>query len=444
MTAIISLLVLCALIILNGFFTMSETALIACRRARLQPSADDGDGVAKKILRMMDNPTAALSTIQIGITIIGLVSGMIGETALAGPISTALEYLGVPSAVATGLALFLAVMLITYFSIVMGELFPKRLGQISPEDTSRKVVRPLEFLSFIMKPFVNLLTWSTNVMLTKVLKGNVIGPQVTEEEIHAMIEEGSESGVIDPQERDMVKNVFRLDDRQISSLMTPRSEIEWINLDDPQQVKIDKILNSHRSRLVVADGSLDTVKGICSTPMLMKQILHTGQPDFNSALTPVTYVPETLTGMELLDHFRKTDTPLSVVVNEYGEVQGIVTPRDVLEAIAGQFKPENTGDQWAIRRSDGSWLLDGIISTPDLKDRLGIREVPEEDEDRYSTLSGMVMLLLGRVPREGDSVDWADWKFEVVDMDERRIDKVLAIPLSGAKKTEEPEGSSAS
>lgn len=265
MTAIISLLVLCALIILNGFFTMSETALIACRRARLQPSADDGDGVAKKILRMMDNPTAALSTIQIGITIIGLVSGMIGETALAGPISTALEYLGVPSAVATGLALFLAVMLITYFSIVMGELFPKRLGQISPEDTSRKVVRPLEFLSFIMKPFVNLLTWSTNVMLAKVLKGNVIGPQVTEEEIHAMIEEGSESGVIDPQERDMVKNVFRLDDRQISSLMTPRSEIEWINLDDPQQVKIDKILNSHRSRLVVASGSLDTVKGICST-----------------------------------------------------------------------------------------------------------------------------------------------------------------------------------
>ena len=424
MTAIISLLVLCALIILNGFFTMSETALIACRRARLQPSADDGDGVAKKILRMMDNPTAALSTIQIGITIIGLVSGMIGETALAGPISTALEYVGVPSAVATGLALFLAVMLITYFSIVMGELFPKRLGQISPEDTSRKVVRPLEFLSFIMKPFVNLLTWSTNVMLAKVLKGNVIGPQVTEEEIHAMIEEGSESGVIDPQERDMVKNVFRLD--------------------DPQQVKIDKILNSHRSRLVVASGSLDTVKGICSTPMLMKQILHTGQPDFNSALTPVTYVPETLTGMELLDHFRKTDTPLSVVVNEYGEVQGIVTPRDVLEAIAGQFKPEDTGDQWAIRRSDGSWLLDGIISTPDLKDRLGIREVPEEDEDRYSTLSGMVMLLLGRVPREGDSVDWADWKFEVVDMDGRRIDKVLAIPLSGSKKTEESEGSSAS
>ena len=148
--------------------------------------------------------------------------------------------------------------------------------------------------------------------------------------------------------------------------------------------------------------------------------------------------------MELLDHFRKTDTPLSVVVNEYGEVQGIVTPRDVLEAIAGQFKPEDTGDQWAIRRSDGSWLLDGIISTPDLKDRLGIREVPEEDEDRYSTLSGMVMLLLGRVPREGDSVDWADWKFEVVDMDGRRIDKVLAIPLSGSKKTEESEGSSAS
>ena len=437
MTAIISLLVLCALIILNGFFTMSETALIACRRARLQPSADDGDGVAKKILRMMDNPTAALSTIQIGITIIGLVSGMIGETALAGPISTALEYLGVPSAVATGLALFLAVMLITYFSIVMGELFPKRLGQISPEDTSRKVVRPLEFLSFIMKPFVNLLTWSTNVMLAKVLKGNVIGPQVTEEEIHAMIEEGSASGAIEESERDMVRNVFRLDDRQVGSVMTPRSDIEWIDLQDSTEENVKKLLTSKRSRLVVASGSLSDVKGICSTRSLLQQIVDKKEIDFTQNLLPAVYVPESLSGMELLEHFKSTIVPLSLVVDEFGEVVGLVTPRDVLEAIAGEFQAETEDERMAIERPDGSWFLDGIIAIPELKDTLGIKEVPEEDLGRYNTLAGMMMLLLQRLPKTGDRVSWENWDFEVADMDGRRIDKVLATPQV---VTAEPEG----
>lgn len=227
----------------------------------------------------------------------------------------------------------------------------------------------------------------------------------------------------------MVINVFRLDDRQVNSLMTPRSEIEWINLEDPQQMNIDKILTSQRSRLVVASGSLDDVKGICSTPKLMKQILQTGRLNFSEALVPANYVPETLTGKELLEQFRRTDAPLSLVVNEYGEIQGIVTPRDVLEAIAGQFKPEKTDDQWAVERPDGSWLLDGIISIPDLKDRLALKDVPEEEDDRYSTLAGMVMLLLGKLPKVGDAIEWEGWRLEVVDMDGRRIDKVLATPL---------------
>ncbi len=441
MAAVVSIFVLIVLILCNAFFTWSETALVACRRARIQPLVDEGDKTAKRVLDMMDSPTEALSAIQAGITVIGLVSGMIGQSALAEPLAFIFRAFGMPDAAATAVSLVVAVILITYFSIIFGELFPKRLGQITPEKSSMQMVGPLAVITFCMKPFVKLLTVSTNYLLKKYLKGEDSGPAVTEEEIHALIEEGSETGVVDPQERDMVKNVFRLDDRQVNSLMTPRSEIEWINVEDPAQENIDKILQSGRSRLVVADGSLDHVKGICSTRLLMKQILTTGKPDFNSALFPVAYVPETLTGMELLENFRKTDSPISLVVNEYGEVQGLVTPRDVLEAIAGQFKPEKKDDQWAVGRPDGSWLLDGIISVPDLKDRLEIREVPEEEEERYSTLSGMVMLLLGRVPREGDIVEWSGWKFEVVDMDGRRIDKVLAVPAP-KKPGAEPDAAS--
>ncbi|MCI6529781.1 MAG: hemolysin family protein [Mesosutterella sp.] len=408
---------------------MTETALVACRRARLEPLAEDGDKKAADTLRMLDNPTVALSTMQAGITVIGILLGIIGESAVAGPIASVLTYLGLDAAYSRWVSLVIAVALITYFSIIFGELFPKRIGQMAPELIMEKSVGILRAHEIIGAPFIKLLAATTNWLLRHLLGNRAAAPSVTEDEINAVIEQGQQTGVIDQQERDMVINVFRLDDRQVNSLMTPRSEIEWINLEDPQQMNIDKILTSQRSRLVVASGSLDDVKGICSTPKLMKQILQTGRLNFSEALVPANYVPETLTGKELLEQFRRTDAPLSLVVNEYGEIQGIVTPRDVLEAIAGQFKPEKTDDQWAVERPDGSWLLDGIISIPDLKDRLALKDVPEEEDDRYSTLAGMVMLLLGKLPKVGDAIEWEGWRLEVVDMDGRRIDKVLATPL---------------
>lgn len=429
MSNLISIFFLSVLVILNGFYAMTETALVACRRARLEPLADDGNKRAEVTLKMMDNPTVALSTMQAGITVIGILLGIIGESAVAGPIGTVFEFCGMSEGLARWLSLIVAVAIITYFSIIFGELFPKRVGQIDPEGIMMKSVWILRAHEIVCAPFIKLLAWTTNVMLRRMYGDKLTSQDVTADEINAMIEQGRQDGVLEQQERDMAINVFRLDDRQISSLMTPRSEIEWIDLEDPIDTNTNKILTSSRSRLVVASGSLDDVRGICSTRMLMKQILQDGKLNFSDALVPAPYVPETLTGMELLDHFRKTDTPLSLVVNEYGEIQGIVTPRDVLEAIAGQFKPETTDDQWAVRRQDGSWLLDGIISIPDLKDRLGLKDVPDEDDDRYSTLSGMVMLLLGRLPKEADSVEWQGWRFEVVDMDGRRIDKVLATPV---------------
>ena len=428
------------LIALNGLFAMSEIALVTSRRARLQVLEEEGVGGASRALELNGDPTRALSTIQVGITSIGILSGIVGESALAEPAARLLGPLfGLSPETAKAIGLVLVVVVVTYASIVLGELVPKRLGQFDAERLACRVAPPIHALSVVAAPFVQLLSVSTRGILKRLGLGDAQEAKVTEEEIHAMIDEGEESGVIETAERDMVRNVFRLDDRQVGSLMTPRSDIDWIDLEDPDEKNIELIRASKRSRLPVCEGSLDNVKGFCTTRTLLQQMMESGKPDFSTNLTPASYVPESLTGMELLEHFRRTDLPIALVVDEYGEVQGLVTPRDVLEAIAGEFKPEKPGEAWANRREDGSWLLDGIIPVPEMKDALGLKHVPDETGTRYNTLAGMMMLLLGRLPREGDVAEWEGWRFEVVDMDGRRVDKVLAskgLVASSAKKAE--------
>ncbi len=417
------------LVLLNGVFAMSEIALITSRRARLQQLKDNEMRGAEKAIDLNSDPTKALSTIQVGITSIGILLGIVGESALSAPVAEMLVRMGLSAETAAGVSLALVVILVTYFSIVVGELVPKRLGQLAPERIACRVARPIDILSYVAAPFVRLLSSSTRLILRLFgLKGNE-REQVTEEEIHALIDEGEESGVIERVERDMVRNIFRLDDRPIASLMIPRADIEWIDLDDPVEQNIEKIKSSHRSRLPVCKGSLDDVKGICTTRTLLQQMMEKGKPNFHENLSKPVYVPESLTGMELLENFRTTDTALALVVDEYGEVQGLVTPRDVLEAIAGEFKPESPGDAWITQRSDGSYLFDGLIPIPELKDALNIRTVPEDIPGRYATLAGMMMFLIGRLPQEGDATVWDGWKFEIVDMDGRRIDKILASRL---------------
>lgn len=415
------------LVFLNGAFAMSEIALITSRRARLQQLQDDHVPGAKRAIELNSDPNRALSTIQVGITSIGILLGIVGESALAKPVAGLFTSVGLSEETANAVSLVLVVVLVTYFSIVVGELVPKRLGQLSPEKTATRVAPPLYVLSVIAAPFVRLLSSSTTLLLRALGLHGDEREQVTEEEIHALIDEGEESGVIERAERDMVRNVFRLDDRPVASLMIPRGDIEWIDLDDPLETNIEKIKRSHRSRLPVCRGGLDDVKGICTTRTLLQQMMEKGKPNFHENLAKPVYVPESLTGMELLENFRTTDTPLALVVDEYGEVQGIVTPRDVLEAIAGEFKPESPADAWVTQRADGSYLLDGLIPIPELKDVLGIKSIPEDIPGRYATLAGMVMFLLGRLPQEGDQALWEGWRFEVVDMDGLRIDKILAI-----------------
>jgi putative hemolysin len=421
--------ILLALILLNGAFAMSEIALVTARKGRLHKLAEQADVGAAAALRLHDEPTRFLSTVQIGITSIGILNGIVGEAALAPPLAEWLRGVGVEEKGAGYLATGLVVVLITYFTIVLGELVPKRLGQLNPEALARVVARPMEWLALISKPFVRLLSGSTELVLMLLGVQDRAAPRVTEEEIHYLLAEGSQEGVIEEHEKDMVRNVFRLDDRQIGSLMVPRRDVVYLDADRSWQDNIRRIEDSEHTRFPVVRGGLRDILGIISARVLLKKTLHGGTPDLKTELQPAVFVPESLTGMELLQNFRTSGTQLAFVVDEYGEVLGIVTLQDVLEAITGEFKPRSVEEEWAVRRADGSWLLDGLIPVAVLKDRLAINSVPEEE--RYHTLSGMLMVLLGRLPQTGDAADWAGWRFEVVDMDGKRIDKVLAARASG-------------
>jgi putative hemolysin len=421
------------LILLNGLFAMSEMALTAARRARLQVMVETGDRGAQVAMDLHENPTKFLSTVQIGITSIGVLNGIVGEAAFSEPLARWLiEDFNVRPRAAGLSATALVVMLITFATIIFGELVPKRLGQMYPETVARLVAQPMEWLSLIARPFVKLLSWCTEGTLR--LLGIRGGPDrsVTEEEIAASLEEGLDAGVIEAQEHQMVRNVFRLDDRTVGSMMIPRTDIVWLDAAAPQEELLRAMAEQEHSRYPVCRGGLTDVLGVVSAQTLLQQLLQGKPLMLTEKLQPPVFVPETLTGMELLDQFRMSSAQLVFVVDEYGEVQGVITVRDVMEAITGEFTTPAADDAWAVKRHDGSWLFDGLIPVPELKDRLDLKELPEEDRGRYNTLAGMVMLLLGRLPQTADSVEWEGWRFEVVDLDGKRVDKVLATALQAS------------
>jgi putative hemolysin len=426
--------ILFALICLNGVFAMSEIALVTARKARLQKLIDEGDSGAAAAVKLGEDPTRFLSTIQIGITSIGVLNGIVGEAALAAPMAMWLVTLGVPDAYASFAATGIVVLTITYFSIVVGELVPKRIGQSYPETFARLVARPINFLALATKPFVILLSASTRALLRLMGVKETKGTPVTEEEIHAMLVEGTSAGVIESHEHTMVRNVFRLDDRQIGSLMVPRADIVCLDVDDSFEDSLQRIEDSDHARFPVVQGGIENILGVINARQWLSRALKDKSQSLREqALQSPLYVPETITGMELLDNFRLSDVHMAFVIDEYGEVQGIITLQDLIEAITGEFQPRDPETSWAVQREDGSWLLDGHIPVPELKDRLGLEEVPEEERGRYHTLSGMIMLLTGTLPKVADAVEWEGWKLEIVDMDGRAIDKVLAMRLPPAE-----------
>ncbi|ODU67964.1 MAG: hypothetical protein ABT00_20030 [Bordetella sp. SCN 68-11] len=428
------------LFIANGIFAMSEIAVVTARKSRLQQRADEGDAKARAALELAEHPTRFLSTVQIGITSIGILTGIVGEGALAKPLAEAIR-LNFPALAeaASAIALTLVVIVITLMSIIIGELVPKRLGQMHAETIAGLIAAPMRLLSWIATPFVKLLSLATDTVLKLMGVKENNDQLVTEEEIQVLMAQGATAGIFEQAEQLMVRNVFRLDERRLSSLMVPRSDIVYLDVNAPLEVSQAKIESSHYSRFPVVREDLSDVIGFVRAKDLLAQLMA-GEPlDLASRLSPVLYVPETLTGTELVQNFRDSHTQTALVVDEYGEVQGLVTLRDVLEAIVGEFHTSTAPEEpSAVQREDVSWLLDGLLDVHEMEDMLGLQHLPEGDSGTYHTLSGMLMLLLGRIPHTGEQVDWAGWNFEVVDMDGKRIDKVIATRLEPAETPEEP------
>ena len=426
-------LLIAFLTLLNGVFAMSELALASSRKARLTAMSESGDKGAHAALKLLDNPTQFLSSVQVGITSIGMLNGIIGEAAFSDDLARVLLAWGTSERAASVTATAVVVTVITFITIVFGELVPKRIGQLYPEVVARLVSRPMTWVARIAKPFVRLLSISTQAVLKLLRVNNDAGRAVTEEEIAASLEEGREAGVIEHHEHQMVQNVFSLDDRPLTSLMVPRTDVEWLDASHTVAKCLELLGHSGgkgiHSWYPVCRGSLDDVVGVISVARLLELGIHEPDP-VERHVHAATFLPETLSGMELLEQFRARSGRMVFVVDEYGVVQGLMTPRDLLEAITGELKPGAHIDAWATPHANGSWLLDGLMPINEMKARLDIEDdLPHEDKGRYNTVAGLLLAEMGRLPDVGDAIECVGWSFVVQELDGRRIDLVLARPL---------------
>ncbi|HVB47828.1 MAG TPA: hemolysin family protein [Burkholderiales bacterium] len=428
-----ALLSIALLILLNGAFAMSEMSIVASRRARLRARAQAGDRSAAVALELHNAPNVLLSTTQIGITLIGVLLGAVGERALSAELASVLALVPALVPYSGALALGVVVVGITYVSLVVGELVPKRIALYHPEQVACLVARPMRLLSRLAHPGVRLLSASVDFSLKLIRARAPTGPTITEAEIRSMIEEGTHAGVLLKAEQDLLTNVIRFADRSIAMLMTPRSDIVCLDLDDPPEVNRRKLAEGPHGRFPVVRGSFEHVLGLVQSKDLLTRVLS-GQPlDIEAALHPAPYVPETASPLTVLETFRTTADHMALVVDEYGEVRGLVTLTGVLEAIVGALPARGEAiEEKIVRREDGSWLLDGMLTLDEFKEALGLERFPEAEDAGYETLGGFVMHQLGHVPGTGEHFEWDALRFEVVDMDGNRVDRVLVGPRPAA------------
>ncbi len=431
------------LILLNGLFSMSEMAVVSSRKARLQSLADEDRLGAKAALELHQEPSRFLSTIQIGITSIGILSGAVGERVFADPIATWLQ--GFPDLVpyAGVIAMTLTVVGLTYFSVVVGELIPKQLALWAPEWIAAVIARPMKLFSRITHPLVVLLSGSSALFLRLAGIRRKNEPPVTDNEINVLMEEGAKAGVFHESEQEIVSNVLRLDVQRVHTIMTPRPDMVSVDLDDDETTVMHDIMQSGFSRLIVCRGGLGNIVGVLKTNELLKKAIP-GQAitiaDVEKAIVSPLYIPETVTTTQLLESFRAKGLQFALIVDEYGDVQGLVTLTDILAAIVGEHNiPEVHEEQDIVQREDGSWLVEGGVSVEKLRHVLEVDEVwPEDEENHFHTLGGFIMNILGRIPHAAEHFEAFGLRFEVVDMDGNRVDKVLI-----AKLPEQPETASA-
>jgi len=422
------LALLVVLISLNGIFAMSEIAVISARDSRLQKMAKDGRRGANSALSLKNNPASFLSTIQVGITMVGILSGAIGENALAEPLTTFIGTLPWLQPYAQPIALVVVVIALTYFSVVVGELVPKHLGLLDPEKIASLVARPMKMLARIASPLVWFFSASSTFLLRILGAGKREQSSVTNEEIKLLMEQGAEAGIFHASERILVSNVLRLDEQPVVAIMTHRQDIHVLDITKPEAELREDLATCPYSRIIVCRGGLDDVAGLLRTADLLQAALACAPLDIAQYLRQPLYVPEYVTTTQLLENFRKAQLQCALVVDEYGDIQGLVTLTDVLTAIVGEVPSSSLVEtQEFIKRADGSWLIDGGVSIERVKLTLDIRnDLPGEKSNTYHSLGGLIIHVLGRIPKETDQFEEQGYRFEVVDMDTNRIDKVLA------------------
>jgi magnesium and cobalt exporter, CNNM family len=426
---VIESLLIILLLLINGVLAMAEMAIVSARKVRLQQRAEKGDAGARVALELANAPSRFLSTVQIGITLVGIFAGAFGGATIAAKLDARLEQIPGLAPYSEAIALGAVVAAVTYLSLIIGELVPKRLALNNPEGIAAKIARPMRRLSVIASPVVRLLGISTESVLRLLGARKNTEPPVTEEEIKLMIKQGAEAGVFDEAEQDMVTNIFRLSDRRAGALMTPRYEIVWIDIKD-SPAEIERRFNEHRhSRFPVCDGSIDHVLGIVRAKDLLACCLAGEAIDLQAALRMPLFVPENMPALKALEMFKQTGTHLAIVLDEHGGMQGLVTHHDLMEAIVGDIPSAGLPTESpAVRREDGSWLLDGALPVDKFQQILGLKQMPDDEHGDYQTLAGFVLQQIGRIPVAGEQFEWRGLRFEVVDMDRRRIDKMLVQP----------------
>lgn len=432
---VFELIIIFMLILLNGVLSMAEIALVSARQNRLQQKASEGDEKSRVALSLAQNPSTFLSTVQVGITLIGVLTSAFGGARIARNLQAYFESFPVLAPYSEAISLTIVVVMITYFTLVLGELAPKRLGLNRPETIARSLALPMQSFSRLVAPVVKLLSASTEFVLRLFRVRPSSEPEVTDDDVRALLQQGAKSGVFEAAEEDMVSGIFRLSDIRAGALMTPRSQIVWLDLEDPPQIIKQKIIDSAYSRFPVARGGLDDWLGIVLARTLLSQILSSQSLDLTTSLTKPLVIPESMPALRVLEIFKQSGTHVAFVIDEFGVLQGLVTIFDILEAIVGDIPDAGEATELlAVSREDGSWLLDGTISIDQFKEIFQISRLPSEKRGLYQTLAGFILTYLGRIPSSGDRFEWSEMSFEIVDMDGFRIDKVIVNRLPHAKR----------
>jgi len=424
------IIIVILLIVVNGIFAMAEIAIISAKKSKLQQQANEGNSSAQAALDISKSPIRFLSTVQIGITLVGIFAGVFGGATIAEDLAKYIHTISLLAPYSQFLALTIVVSAITYLSLVIGELVPKRIALSNPEKIAVFMAQPMNKISMITSPIVWLLSTSTDTILKIIGIKDRTTPAITDEEIKMLLREGTQTGAFELAEKDIVERTMRLSDKKVNSLMTPRKEIVWLDIDSPFKIIRNKITKKPHAHFPVCRDSLDKVVGVIRTENVLVDFLAEEKINLKKLLLKPLFIPESMDGLKVLELFKKSGIHMALVADEYGNTQGLISLADILDEIVGDIPTINELDEEEIiKRDNGSFLVDGLVSIEELKEHFSIKKLPGERTGAYHTVGGLVTNKIGRIPVTGDSFEMGNFTFEVMDMDGNRVDKILIIPI---------------